>query len=95
MLALDQFESELCQCGNHISVTEDPSNVFMPTERVCPVCAGLDQYSRIQQARDEDASKAAGENTPPATPRPSDGRMTYLRPINADEVPKPQPDSTA
>lgn len=95
MLALAQYESELCQCGNHYSVTEDPSNVFMPTERVCRVCAGMDQYSRIQQAADAAADKNRSESAPPQTPRASDGRQTYLRPLSPEEVAARQADSVA
>lgn len=86
MLALTQFESELCSCGNHISITEDPSNVFMPETRVCRVCAGMDQFTRIQQDRDSAAEKALPKDAPPRTPRPADGRRTFLRPIGADEL---------
>lgn len=83
MLALAQYKAELCDCGNHISLTDDPSNVFQPTERVCAVCAGADRYTRVQQEADE---KAIGEKPSAHTPRPSDGRRTYMRLLPPDEV---------
>jgi hypothetical protein len=87
MLALAQFEAETCSgCGHHISVTEDPSNVFMPSTRVCPVCAGQDQYARIQADEDEKADKALGDKPAPQKPRAADGRKTYMRPLSPDEI---------
>lgn len=87
MLALAQFESELCDCGNHISILDDPEgNVFMPAERVCAVCASIDQYHRLQHARDEAADKNRSDSSPPESPRPADGRKTHLRPVPPDEV---------
>lgn len=96
MLALAQYESEICDCGNHISILENPAeNVFMPSERVCAVCASMDQYHRLQHARDEAADKQRSDSAPPEAPRPADGRKTHLRPMSPEEVAKsraPKPD---
>lgn len=88
MLALAQFEAESCRgCGYHESLT-DPANghTFTPESRICTVCAGADQYARRQSADDEAADKNLSDQAPPETPRPRDGRSTFMRPMSPDEV---------
>lgn len=86
MLALGQYEASVCDCGFHSSLTNDPANHFTFEERVCPVCRGSARYGRIQRAADELAMKQIGENAPPATPHPTDGRKTFARQLGAHEL---------
>jgi hypothetical protein len=79
MLALAQFEAEVCACGMHYTIADaDPSLEL--TLRVCPVCAGMAQQMRVLQARDEATAKARGDKAPPGVRRPEDGRHIGLRP---------------
>lgn len=87
LLALAQYENGLHVCGFHWSLLEDPTNVFMPEHRVCPVCRGSERYERIQGKADEAAMKHAEDN--PGAPRPTDGRSLYMRilsPHEAEEI---------
>lgn len=86
MLALGTYEAGLCRCGFHSSLTADRANFFTFEDRRCSVCAKSEQYGRIQEQNDEAAMKAFGEKPPPAQPRPSDGRQTFVRRMSADEV---------
>lgn len=86
MRALSAYEAGICKCGFHSSLTEDKSNFFTFQEHRCPVCAASDRKGRMQDAADEQSKKAAGENPPPGTPQPGDGRTTYLRRMSPDEV---------
>ena len=86
MLALGAYESGVCDCGVHESLTEDKSNVFTFEDRHCPVCRGVARYQRVQTDMDEKATKALGENPPPHSPRPSDGRRTFVRQMSPTEV---------
>lgn len=81
------YEAELCACGFHSSLT-DPENghAFTFVERRCPVCAAAAKYGRIQDANDDAAAKAAGENAPPTADKPGDGRRTFMRRMTAAEV---------
>jgi hypothetical protein len=90
LLALARFEGETCHgCGYHESLTDpDGPNVFMPATRVCPVCAGADQYRRVESDADEKAREAI-KGRPSRTPLPSDGRTTYMElldPVRAEEM---------
>lgn len=86
MRALGAYEDGLCQCGFHRSLTSDRNNFFQIEESLCLVCARSEQYARRQHDQDDQARKALGENAPPGTPLPGDGRLTYIRPMPADEV---------
>lgn len=86
MRAFAIYERGLCDCGFHMSLTEDRSNYFAIEERRCPVCASAAKYGRIQQDADDRAKKAQGENPPPGSPQPGDGRTTYLRRMSPVEV---------
>ena len=85
MEALAAYEGGLCRCGFHESLTGDEANGFEPGHRVCPVCAGSDQYQRMLADADERAAKRMGENPPPRTPRPADGRHQFVRMLSAVE----------
>lgn len=86
MLALEQYEAGVCACGFHESLAGDSANHFTFEDKTCPVCRGSARYARIQHAADELATKARGENAPPATPHPADGRKTFVRKLGAFEV---------
>jgi hypothetical protein len=78
LLALALYEAEVCACGYHASIANDASNDFQPGSRVCPVCAGASVWTRIQQEGDEAAQKSM-KDAPAASPRPWDGRHSYMR----------------
>lgn len=86
MRGLVAFEAGVCKCGFHSSLTSDKSNYFTFEDRRCPVCAAADRQGRIQNAADDAAKKAAGENPPPGSPLPGDGRLTYIRRMSEAEV---------
>lgn len=78
MLALEQYESEICSCGFHVSVADrDPH--LETTVRKCPVCAGLAVNARVIAAEDKKQIEALGKSPDPLTPRPDDGRHFGLR----------------
>jgi len=79
MLALDEYELGICECGFHRSVADEDPDLEI-TVRHCPVCAGLAQRHRQIQAEDEKAVKALGESPAPEAERPDDGRLLGLRP---------------
>ena len=54
--------------------------------KVCNVCKGAAQFSRVQAEADERAVKALGEKPPAISPRPMDGRRTLARMMSAAEV---------
>lgn len=89
MEALTAFEGGVCKCGFHESLATDRGNHFTFEDKHCPVCAGIAQYERIQHARD-DMSLKRHEKPPPGMPRPSDGRRTFTRMLDSDEVRKVQ-----
>lgn len=81
MLALAQFEAEVCSCGFHPLIARDKSNYFTPESQVCPVCAGQAQSDRMQHDRDK-----GHESDPPSAPRPSDGRKMFMRLLTPEQV---------
>lgn len=86
MIGLARFEAKVCDCGFHEALARDPGNHFTFDVDACPVCKGAAQYGRVLAASDEQARKALGENRPPATPDPADGRRVLTRLMAADEV---------
>ena len=86
LLALAVYEGAICACGFHESLTSDKSNYFQPEFRSCPVCAAADQWSRVQAKADAEAAKARGENAPPLTPHPEDGRRLFVKRLSPTEV---------
>jgi hypothetical protein len=86
MRGLDAYEADIGPCGWHKSLTSDKSNHFTFEDEFCPVCAGVERYSRIQADRDEKWRKQMGDNLPSSHPRPSDGRRTFTRLMSPDEV---------
>lgn len=87
MLALLEYESHICKrCGTHDSVAEHPEDHhYVPDEKRCPICAGLDVHARVVKELDETAVKRLGENPDPKAPRPADGRTLLLRPATPEE----------
>lgn len=80
MLALADYEAEICACGFHSSITKNTGNHFGFEIDKCPVCAGREQYARLQAEEDaEEERKLEKAKTPPATPRPGDGRRVFMR----------------
>lgn len=77
MQALAEYDTGICDCGFHQSITDNPANLLKIEERVCNVCVAAARYSRLQDYADEQASKQMGE-VPPGAPAPGDGRKTYV-----------------
>lgn len=84
MLDLAEYEAgiHVDGCGYHSTVANDRGNYFTVESETCPLCAQLARKQRIQQAAETEAEKKAQ----PSTPRPGDGRRTYLRPLTPEEV---------
>lgn len=87
LLALAQYEAEICQCGYHPLIANDPANKFRPTDRVCPVCAGISAWGRVHHDADEAAGRSLKE-APATTPRPWDGRHSFMQLLNPDDAAK-------
>jgi hypothetical protein len=85
LLALAQYEAEICACGYHPSIAYDEANTFQPVDRKCPVCAGISTWGRVHQEADEAAGKSL-KDAPPLTPRPWDGRHSYMQLVNPDKA---------
>ncbi|MDP9144205.1 MAG: hypothetical protein M3N43_05855 [Actinomycetota bacterium] len=81
LLALAQYEAEVCSCGFHPLIARDKSNYFTPEAQTCPVCAGQAQSDRMQHSRDK-----GHESDPPSAPRPSDGRKVFMRLLTQEQV---------
>lgn len=90
MLALAVYEAGVCECGFHEDITSDPSNLLTIDSRVCPVCKSVAVHQRKQQAADEKAEKALGQDPPPGAPRPDDGRHEFVRPLTPEEAERAQ-----
>jgi hypothetical protein len=88
LLGLARYELEVCSCGYHPSIADDPENIFQPASKKCPVCGGLDVWHRILHEQDEQATP---KDAPPKQPRPSDGRKTYMRRLTPDEAARAAP----
>lgn len=87
MLALVEYEAGICECGFHESVADlDPDLELDP--RICPVCKGIAQMSRVMDAQDDEVDKALGENPSPDAPRASDGRHLRLIPARPADQPE-------
>lgn len=88
MLALAAHDGDCCKgCGTHKSVLADPeNNVLVPDQKVCPVCAGLDQRERVVRAADRAFEKGLGKDPDPKAPRPDDGRSLFMRPATPEEL---------
>ena len=84
MLALAEFESGVCDCGVHSSLSHDKSNYFKLVEGKCPLCASLEVQGRIRAQHDAAAAKSAEDH--PARPLPSDGRRLALRQVSPAEL---------
>lgn len=85
MRELELYEAGLHKCGYHRDLLNDKSNIFMPDEWTCPVCAGLAQRGRMLRQRDE---RAVGKGDDRAA-QPGDGRDVYMRllpPAEAEQV---------
>lgn len=78
MLALAEFESGICECGFHSSLTHNTANVFNFEVDHCPVCAGRAQYDRLQVKDDREEIEKLGEHALPTVPRPTDGRHVSM-----------------
>jgi hypothetical protein len=83
LIGLAVYERGVCACGFHESVASDRENHFTFEDSTCPVCRGAARYARMQAATDE---RQRDDNAAPATPRPGDGRRTFIRRLSATEV---------
>ena len=85
LIGLARFENEVCRCGYHPSLANNPDNDFTPETVHCPVCGGQAAWDRELHERDKAAEK--GEQFTEAqvraarAPRPADGRRTFMRPM--------------
>ena len=79
MQGLAQYESEICECGLHVSVADEDPDLEM-TLRRCPVCADLAKNWRQINARDAEEIEALGKTPAPDALLPTDGRFIGLRP---------------
>lgn len=87
MLGLGIYEAGVCNgCGLHRTVADDRDNLVAIEEETCNVCKDVERYGRIQGHRDRQHEDRLGENAPPASPRPSDGRRVTLRVLSAAEA---------
>jgi hypothetical protein len=92
LLALAKYEAEICQCGFHPSVANDPENVFQPGARTCPVCAGAAVWQRVLHAGDEKAK--GSKDAPPTAPQAADGRLAFMRLLSPQEAAAASPAKT-
>lgn len=88
MLALVRYEKGICKCGFHTSITGDKSNHFTFETKTCNFCAASAKWDRVQADADKKAAKALGDDPAPMSPRPADGRSTYIRLMSLEEVEK-------
>lgn len=86
LIALSRYEAGLCECGWHESLTGDKANHFTFDVKVCPVCSGAQRFARIQGAADQAQRDRLGEDVPPSTPDPADGRHVFTRLMSPAEV---------
>lgn len=86
MLSLGRYENGVHECGFHTSIANDPTIHFTFEDDTCILCRGAAQYARIQEANDKQIRKSHGENPPPGTPDPADGRTTRARIMSPAEV---------
>jgi hypothetical protein len=92
LLALAEYEAGVCECGFHQSVADTDPHLEIAA-RVCPVCAGVTQSTRVLHAEDDKHVKSLGKNAPPQKALPDDGRYLFLRPP-AEEITAPEADNT-
>lgn len=90
LLALAQYEAEVCSCGWHPIIADDPANTFTPEDRICPNCAGMAVWGRIKHEDDE----RVPHDAPARTPRPSDGRHSYMRMLTPQQAAEASPGRT-
>lgn len=87
MLDLAAYEAGVHElCGLHHSVAMKDPDLQIESEK-CPICAGIEQYQRVQAAEDQQARKALGDPPPPAAPDPADGRRLSLRHTPTNDAP--------
>jgi hypothetical protein len=85
MLALAEYEAGICACGLPKDLADADPDLRLKY-RVCPVCAGMAQATRVQHAYDEQDARTLGKNPAPGLPRPTDGRhFAGFEPVTTDE----------
>lgn len=77
LLALAQYEAELCTCGYHPLIANDKTIDVSPVDKTCQVCAGISAWGRVHADADEKAADTL-KGLPPTDPRPWDGRHSYM-----------------
>jgi hypothetical protein len=78
MLALDLYESQLCEgCGYHKSLAHDPEQMFDLVEEVCLLCADIAPRMRVNAKADAAEAKALEDK--PKEKRWADGRKYLTR----------------
>jgi NAD-dependent dihydropyrimidine dehydrogenase PreA subunit len=81
MAGLAIFERGVHACGFHLSLTTDRANHFAIEEDECLVCASMERFERIRSEADKTVlDRMGGNKAPAALGRPSDGRITYIKP---------------
>jgi hypothetical protein len=81
LLALAEHDAQICRCGFHPLIAMDDSNTFTPETRTCPVCAAQAVWNRVLDEDDK-----VPHDAPARTPRPSDGRESYMRMLTPQQV---------
>ncbi len=81
MRELEAYEAGIHKCGYHEDLLKDKTNMFMPKEWTCPVCAGMAKRGRMLSRRDKDEQRS-----PDSLTQPGDGRETRWRLLPAAEA---------
>lgn len=77
MLALDLFESELCECGFHKSLAHDPNQWFDLESVTCPLCADI--AARMRATAEADRKEDEAFKDQPSKKRRADGRRWFSK----------------
>lgn len=83
MRELEVYEAGLHKCGYHVDLLKDKTNIFMPEEWKCPVCAGMAERGRMLSQRDKQAQRGREVD---ALTQPGDGRETRWRLLSSTEA---------
>lgn len=77
MLALELYESEVCECGFHKSIAHDPDQWFDLESVTCPLCADIAARMRSIAKSDQAEDDALKEK--PGKKRTADGRRWFTK----------------
>lgn len=77
MLALDLYESELCECGFHKSLAHDPDQWFDLDSVTCPLCRDIS--IRMRETAEGDRKEDEALRDHPGKKRKADGRIWSVK----------------